>query len=184
MRRPDWLCPRCGAPVETGAPQATTRVAPPPERFPIGTRVAGGLMALAGLALAWGFAQDPSAEHRWALLAAAAVLVVLGTGALVAMAAARWTAAVAGPVAAVVVAEDLVRARFPDLFRDVLPGVLRAPLRELVGDLGLVAAASAIAFAAGALLLLAARPGRARIAAGVALALPAIAVALLRVLGR
>jgi len=182
MRRPDWLCPRCGMPVETDVPQGTTRVAAAPERFPIGPRVAGGLMVAAGLALAWGFGENPTAEHRWALLAGAAALVVLGTAALVALPAARWAAGVAGAIAAVVVSEDLVRARLPDLFRDLLPAVLRAPLRDLLGDLGLLAATSLVAFAAGALLLVVARPGRVRIAVGVALSLPAIAVAVLRVL--
>ena len=55
-RRSDWLCPRCGSPVESGvAPPRAEPSQPEEEGFPAGARIAGALLVVSGgaLATAW-----------------------------------------------------------------------------------------------------------------------------------
>jgi hypothetical protein len=74
VRQPDWLCPRCGMPVETAAWRSMARArAPEPVRelgFPLGSLVAGAVLALTSVVLAIGFARHPETAHRWTLLGA------------------------------------------------------------------------------------------------------------------
>ena len=183
-RRPDWLCPRCGMPVDAEVPRPTARPATRGEEgFPAGSRIASAIMVLAGGALAAGVARSPSAEHRWPLVAAAVVLVVLGLGSSLTISWARWTAVGAGVVAAVLVAEDLIRDRLPDLMPDPLPPVVRAWLRDLLRPLYPATLFFVLAFLAGGLLLLVGRPRRARLAIGVLLAAPLVVLQVIRVIG-
>jgi hypothetical protein len=184
-RRPDWMCPRCGAPVDTETPSTpkTVRAPAPRPGFPLGSRIAGAVMALGGAATAYGFLAQ-LAEHRWRLLASAVVLAALGVALLLKVRAARWAAAAVAVVAAAVVAEALLRQRFPDLVRDPLPALVRERLRELLRDVPLAGALSLVGFDVGALLLVAGRPRAWRVAAGVLLAAPLLVLELLRALGR
>src|SRR5512139_2842350 len=135
-RRPDWLCPRCGMPVEGGAPISRARPAPRREQgFPGGSRIAGLVMAVSGAVLAVGLAKHPAGDHRWSLLAAVLILAALGVPSLLKVSFARWAAVVLAVVAAVLVSEDLIRERAPDLLRDPLPAVIRDPLRGLIREL-------------------------------------------------
>ncbi len=181
-RRPDWLCPRCGRPVETG-------VGPPrPERpareeeagFPAGARVAGAILLASGAALAVAWVRFAGAGHRWSVAVGVAVVLALGAGALLKVSLARWAAAAVAIAGAVVLAEDLVRVRLPGLFRDPIPPALRAVLRGLSNPLYPAKIAFTFAFVAGLVLLLAGRPRRVRLALGVLLACPLLALQALR----
>jgi hypothetical protein len=172
-------------PVDAEVPRPTARPTPRGEEgFPAGSRIAGAIVVLAGGALAAGVARSPSSEHRWPLVAAAVVLVVLGLGSSLTISWARWTAVGAGVVAAVLVAEDLVRDRLPDLAGDPLPPVVRAWLRDLLRPLYPATRFFVLAFLAGGLLLLVGRPRRARLAIGVLLAAPLVVLQVIRVIGR
>jgi hypothetical protein len=185
MRRPDWLCPRCGMPVESEAnplPRKRARAAPPeyvPE-FPLGSFVAGAVLAVTGLVLAIGFARHPVTEHRWPLVAAMALLALLGLELLLKVSPARPVAIAIALLAAVLALEDLVRARAPDLMRDPLPPAARALLRDVIRALYPMNILLASGLLAGSLLLVVGRPGRARIAAGALLATPLAVVEIVR----
>src|SRR5512142_2912890 len=167
-RRPDWLCPRCGSPVESGVgpPRRSPERSPREEQagFPAGSRVAGALLLVSGGALATAWVRSPAAAHRWSVIAAVALVAALGLGSLVAVSFARWAAAVAAVATTVVVSEDLVRVRWPGLLRDPVPPAVRGFLRELTNPLYPAKIAFTFAFVAGVLLLLVGRPGRLRIA--------------------
>jgi len=188
MRRPDWLCPRCGMPVESDAPRIPKGKARPAPRsepvFPPGSRIAGAIVAVNGGALAIGFAKYPASEHRWTLLAAALILAVLGLELLLKVSLARWAAVVSAVVAAALVSEDLIRDRLPDLFRDPLPAVIRDWLRDLIRDPLPVKIPFFMGFLAGCVLLLVGRPRGVRIAAGVLLAAPLVVVEIMRAFAR
>ena len=178
-RRPDWLCPRCGMPVESEAPIRKARRAPQhdhetEQEFPGGSRIAGAIMALSGGALAIGLAKYPASEHRWPLVAAALILAVLGLELLLKVFFARWVAVVVAVMAAVLVSEDLIRHRLPDLFRDPLPPVARDFLRDLIRDPVPARILFFMGFLAGCVLLLVGRPRGVRIAVGVLLAAPLV----------
>ncbi|HSM92957.1 MAG TPA: hypothetical protein VLT47_08700 [Anaeromyxobacteraceae bacterium] len=170
VRQADWLCPRCGMPVETEAWRAAVRSrGAEPERalgFPLGSLVAGALLALTGGVLAVGFARNPGVEHRWPLLASALILVVLGLELLLKVTGARWVAIAVAAIALLVGAEDLLRVRAPELMRDPLPLALRSPLHGVLGALGPVRILSAAGLIVGGLLLLTGRPRPWRIVAG------------------
>ncbi|HEX9051219.1 MAG TPA: hypothetical protein VF841_11870 [Anaeromyxobacter sp.] len=174
-RRPDWLCPRCGMPVEPGVgPPRVARSPAEEPGFPAGARIAGAVLVVSGAALATAWARAPAAAQRGSVVAAAAVVVALGLGALLGGAFARWAAAFAAIAGAAVLAEDLVRVRLPGLLRDPVPPAARAVLRGLTNPLYPAKIAFTYAFVAGILLLVAGRPRRVRIAAGVLLALPLV----------
>jgi hypothetical protein len=184
-RRPDWLCPRCGAPV--GGDEATPIRRPPPPRelgFPLGSRIAGTILAVASGALAAALAKDPAGPHRWSLLAALLALAVLGVALLLGLGWARWVVAVSAVAAVVLAAEHLVRERLPGLLRDPLPATLRDPLRALLRELQPTSLLLVLGFASGCLLLVAGRARRVRIAAGVLLAVPLVASVLVHALAR
>lgn len=175
-RRPDWLCPRCGMPVESevSPPRNRARAAAPvyePE-FPAGSFVAGAVMAVTSLVLAIGFARHPVTEHRWPLVAAMVVLALLGLELLLKVSPARWLVIAIALLAGVLASEDLVRARLPELMRDPLPPAVRALLRDVIRALYPIHVLLASGLLAGSLLLVVGRPGRARIAAGILLATP------------
>lgn len=177
MRQADWLCPRCGMPVETEAFRSTMREsrAAEPERapeFPLGSFVAGAVLAVTSVVLAIGFARDPVTEHRWALVAAMVLLAVLGLELLLKVSPARWVVIAVAVIALTLASEDLVRARLPDLMPDPLPPALRAALQGAIRALYPLRILFASGLLGGTLLLVAGRPGRARIAAGVLLAAP------------
>ena len=176
MRRPDWLCPRCGMPVETEVRRPTQRaraVASEYEpEFPLGSFVAGAVMTVTSLVLAIGFARDPVVEHRWPLVAAMVLLAVLGLELLMKVSPARWVVIAIALVGALLVSEDLVRARVPDLMPDPLPAALRVPLREVIRALYPMNVVLASGLLAGSLLLVIGRPRRVRVAAGLLLAAP------------
>jgi hypothetical protein len=176
VRQPDWLCPRCGTLVETEAWRSTMRAtASEPAReleFPRGSVVAGAVLALTGVVVAIGFARHPVTEHRWPLVVAAALLLVLGIELLLKVSPARWVVIAGALIALIVVAEDLLRARVPDLTRDPLPPALRIALQELIHALYPMRLPLAAGLLGGTLLLVAGRPGRARIAVGVLVAAP------------
>lgn len=184
-RRPDWLCPRCGMPAGTEPPPRRPVAASPEERsFPAGSMVAGGAMAVGGLALLVGFAMGAAGGYRWAALAAGLVLVVLALELLLRVSAGRWIALAAAAVGALVAAEGLLRQAAPDLFQDPLPDPVRPLLRDLLRDLRPAGVWSVLAFAVGCLLLVVGRPGRARIAAGVVLAVPLVVIEMIWLFGR
>jgi hypothetical protein len=175
-RRPDWLCPRCGLPAESGVgPPRTGEPSPREEAgFPAGARVAGAILVASGVALAAAWVRSPAAAHRWSVVAGVALVVALGLASLLAVSFARWAAAVGGIAAAVVVSEDLMRVRWPGLLRDPVPPAVRAFLRELTNPLYPAKIAFTFAFVAGILLLLVGRPRRLRLAAGALLACPLV----------
>jgi hypothetical protein len=184
-RRPDWLCPRCGMPVGGDDPAPVRRPAPPPEPgFPLGSRVAGATLAAAAGALAATLAKDFATPHRWSLLAALFVLAVLGVALLIGLGWARWAVALSAVVAVALASEHLVRDRLPGLMRDPLPAAIRAPLQVVLRELGPTNLLLVTGFAAGSLLLVAGRPRRVRLAAGLLLAAPPIAFELVRALAR
>lgn len=175
-RRPDWLCPQCGMPVEYDAARSARRVraaaaeqGPP---FPAGSLVAGAVLAATSLVLALGLARDLATPHRWPLLAAIVLLAVLGLELLLKVTPARAAAAAAVLVAAGVFSESLVRARAPGAMPDPLPPAVRAVLRDAIGALSAARLLLVAGLLAGALVLVLGRPGRARIAAGALLAAP------------
>jgi hypothetical protein len=175
-RRQDWLCPRCGSPVESGVgPPRRGDPSPQDEAgFPAGTRIAGGILVASGAALATAWARSPAAAQRWSVVAGVALVAALGIGSLLARSFARWAAAAVAIAAAIVVSEDLVRVRWPGLLRDPIPPAMRTLLRELTNPLYPAKIALTFAFVAGILLLLAGRPRRIRIAAGALLACPLV----------
>jgi len=186
-RRPDWLCPRCGMPVETEARSPRAQRAPAPryeQKFPRGSTVAGALLVVSGGALAIGFAKLPIGEHRWPLLAAVVILAVLGLELLLKVPFARWAAVVLAVVAAVLVSEDLIRDRLPDLFRDPLPAVVRHGLRDLIRDPLPTKIPFFMGFLAGCVLLVGGRPRGVRIATGVLLAAPLVIIEITRAFAR
>jgi len=175
-RRPDWLCPKCGMPVEYDAALSSRRARAaaaehrPP--FPAGSLVAGAVMAVTSLALALGFARDPATDHPWPLVAAIVLLGVLGLELLIKVHPARWVVAAAVPISAVILSESLVRARAPGLMPDPLPPVVRAALRDAIRALSPTTLLLVAGLLVGSLVLVVGRPGRARIAAGALLAAP------------
>lgn len=181
-RRPDWLCPRCGKPVETEIPPPRARAASPDEDegYPLGSRIAGAVMIAGAGLLGAELARHAAGAHPWRSIAAAALLAVLGIAAALKRTWARWAAAGAAVLALVLLAEDLIRTRLPALLPDPVPLAIRAPVRELIRPLHPVNVALALAFAAGAVLLLAGRPGRVRLATGVALAAPLLVALAIR----
>lgn len=188
-RRDDWLCPRCRSPVETEVPPPRTVAAPqPPPRFPLGARVAGALLlatiAAFASAVARGLAVVPPGAQRWRLLAMVVALAALGLALLLKSSAARWIAVGFAVVAAVVLVEGLLRDRFPGLVRDPLPAAVRQLLRDLIRDHRPTTMLSFLGFDAGCLLLVLGRPRAVRLAAGVFLALPLLALEVLAALGR
>ncbi len=176
LRQPDWLCPRCGMPVETETWRSTMRApAAEPERaleFPLGSFVAGLVLALTSVVLAIGFARAPATAHLWALVAAMVLLAVLGLELLLKVSPARWVVIAIALIALILVSEDLLRARVPDLMADPLPPALRAALHGAIGALQPLRILLAPGLLVGILLLVAGRPGRWRIAAGVLIATP------------
>lgn len=183
-RRPDWLCPRCGMPVESDVPVQEARRAPQPQQeeereFPRGSMVAGAILAVSSGAFAFPFAKYPG-EHRWPLLAAVLILAVLGLELLLKVFLARWVAAGSAAVAAVLVSEDLLRVRLPGLFRDPLPPGVRQQLRNLIGDHSPANLLFFMGFFAGCLLLIVGRPRAVRIAAGLLFAAPLVVVEIAR----
>lgn len=174
-RRQDWLCPRCGSPVESGVGPPRKDRAPVEEPgFPVGTRVAGAILVVSAGALATAWVRSPPGEHRWSVVVAVALVAALGVGSLLELSFARWAAAIASVGGAAVLAEDLMRVRLPGLVRDPVPKAVRAALRELSNPLYPAKILLTFAFAAGILLLLAGRPRRARLAAGALLACPLV----------
>lgn len=178
-RRPDWLCPRCGMPAGTEPPRRGSAAASAEEpAFPLGSTIAGAVIAVNGLALLIGFLRHPASEYRWALLGTAAFLVLLALELLLKVRAGRWVALVAVVVAALIVSEGVVRERVPDLFRDPLPDPIRRFLRDVLRDLRTTGISFVLGFDVGCLLLVIGQPRKVRIAAGVALAVPLAALAL------
>jgi hypothetical protein len=178
VRQPDWLCPRCGTPVETEAYRSTMREPAPaaePEReqgFPMGSVVAGAVLVLTSLVLAIGFARNPVVEHRWPLVAAMALLLLLGLELLLGVSPVRWVAIGLALIALILVAEDQLRARLPELMADPLPPALRVALQGPIRALQPLRLPLAAGLLGGTLLLVAGRPRRGRIAAGVLLSAP------------
>jgi hypothetical protein len=178
VRQPDWLCTRCGQPVETeGWRSAVGGRAAGPEReraleFPLGSVVAGAVMALTSLVIAIGFARSPATAHRWALVAAAVVLLVLGVELLLKVRPARWIVIAAALMALSLAAEGVLRERVPELVRDPLPPGVRVALRSVIHALHPLRILLASGLLGGILLLVAGRPGRWRMAAGVLIAAP------------
>jgi hypothetical protein len=188
-RRPDWLCPRCGSPVETELPAPRTAPAAQPERpFPVGARIAGALLVLAtgafASALARGLAPLPPGAHRWRLLVLIAALAGLGLALLLKVTSTRWIALAVGAAAAVILAEGLLRVLWPGLVRDPLPGPVRQLLRDLIHDHQPRKLLALLGFDAGCLLLVAGRPGVLRSAAGVLVATPLLVLVILSAVGR
>lgn len=188
-RRDDWLCPRCGSPVDTDVPPPRTVAAPqPPPGFPLGARVAGALLLLTTAAFATAVARGlvviPPGAHRWRLLAVVVALAGLGLALLLKSSVARWIAVGLAGLAAVVLVEGLVRDRFPGLVRDPLPPAVRQLLRDLIRDHRPTTMLSFLGFDAGCLLLVLGRPRAVRIAAGVLLAMPVLALEVVAALGR
>lgn len=177
-RRTDWLCPRCGSPVETEvpAPAETTTRAPEPRTFPLGARIAGGLLVLTSGAMAFaatrGFSVLPPGAQRWRLLAVGVALAGLGLALLLKRSLARWVAIACAAAAAVILLEGLFRDLLPGLVRDPLPAAGRQVLRDLLGDHQPRKLLFLLGFQAGGLLLVLGRPRAVRIANGVLLALP------------
>lgn len=184
-RRPDWLCPRCGMPAGTEPPPRRAVAASAEEpAFPAGSGIAGVAIGVNGVALLVGFAVGAAGRYRWAALAAGLALVVLALELLLRVAAGRWIALVTSAAGALIAAEGMVREAVPDLFQDPLPDPIRRLLRDLSSGLRPVGISSALAFAVGCLLLVLGRPGRTRIAAGVVLAAPLVALEMIWLFGR
>ena len=176
VRQPDWLCPQCGMPVETEAWRSavgkrSTEEAPE-LGFPLGSFVAGAAMALTSLVLAVGFARNPVVEHRWPLVAAMILLGVLALELLIKVSAARWIVIAIAAIALILVSEDLLRANLPDLMSDPLPPVARAALHGALRALYPLRIGFASGLLVGIMVLVAGRPGRGRIAVGLALIAP------------
>ncbi len=183
-RRPDWLCPRCGMPASTEPPPRRTAAASAEKpTFPMGSTIAGAVMAVNAVALLIGFGRHPASEYRWAVLGTASVLGVLALELLLMVPAGRWIALVGAVGAALIVSEDVVRERVPDLFRDPLPDPIRHFLRDVFHDLRPTGISFVLGFAVGCLLLVVGRPRRMRIAAGVALAVPLAVLEMILVFG-
>jgi hypothetical protein len=188
MRQPDWLCPRCGMPVETESYRSTmreSRAAEPgraPE-FPLGSVVAGAVLALTAVVLAIGFARDPATAHRWTLVAATVLLAVLGLELLLKVSPARWVVIAVALIALFLASEELLRAWLPSLVADPLPPALRVALQGVLRALHPLRILLASGLAGGTLLLVAGRPRRWRIAAGVLLAAPLAIAEIVRWLG-
>ncbi len=184
-RRPDWLCPRCGMPAgtEPRARRAKADSADEPT-FPLGSTIAGAVMAVNGAALLVGFVRHPASEYRWALLGTAFALLALALELLLKVSAGRWIALAAAVAVALIVSEGLVRERVPDLFRDPLPVPIRRFLRDVLRDLRPMGISFVLGFEAGCLLLVVGQPRRLRIAAGVVLAVPLAVLEVLLVFGR
>jgi hypothetical protein len=174
-RQPDWLCPQCGMPVETEAWRSTVRGRSEeseeraPE-FPLGSVVGGAILVATSLVLALGFARSPVVAGRWPLVAATVLLAVLGFELLFKVSAARWVAIAIAVIALILVSEDLLRARLPDLMGDPLPAGIRAALQGSIRALYPLRILFASGLLVGTLLLVAGRPGRWRIAAGALIA--------------
>jgi hypothetical protein len=175
-RRADWMCPRCGKPVDTELPPPKPRPVAPAddEDFPLGARIAGGAMVLAAAALAAHLARLPSGGHRWPALAAAVLVALLGVGSLLGGAWARWAAGSTAVVAAVALAEELLRERLPGLLPDPLPSAARAAAGALLRPVHPLQLVPLLAFAAGVFALLVGRPRGVRIGAGLLLAAPLV----------
>lgn len=180
VRQPDWLCPQCGMPVETEAWRSAVRSrADAPEvvlGFPLGSVIAGVVLAVTGVVLAIGFARTLVVEYRWPLVAATVVLLVLGLELLFKVSSARWVAIALAGLALLVVGEVMLRARWPDLVLDPLSPAARLALDGLVGALYPLRLGLASGLLAGTIVLVAGRPGRWRIVVG-ALAAASLAVA-------
>jgi hypothetical protein len=186
VRQPDWLCPRCGTLVETEAYRSTMREpARAPERepepeFPVGSFVAGAVLTLTSVVLAIAFARNPGVDHRWPLLGATMLLLVLGLQLLLKVPPVRWIALGLALIALLLVLEDQLRARLPGLMGDPLPPALRVALEGELRALPPLSLLLAAGLVGGTLLLLVGRPGRGRIAAGVLLGAPLAVAEILR----
>jgi hypothetical protein len=156
--------------------------------FPLGTRLAGALLVVTGGAFASGaarsFATLPAGAYRWRILVTVAALAALGLALLLTVSRARWAAVLLAATAAVVLAEGLLRDVVPGLVRDPLPGPVRQVLRDLFRDHHPRRILLLLGFDAGCLLLIAGRPRAVRIAAGLLLAAPLMAVELLAAMPR
>jgi hypothetical protein len=164
-------------PVETAAWRSAvgSRAEESEERelgYPLGSFVAGVVLAITSVILALGFARNPGIEHRWTLVAALALLLVLGLELLLRVSPARWVVAAIALVALAVVAEDLLRTRLPGLMSDPLPPAIRAAMQGPIRALHPLRILLLPGLLTGTLLLVAGRPGRWRIAAGVLVAAP------------
>lgn len=177
VRQPDWLCPRCGMPVETAAWRSAVgsraeESEEPDPGYPLGSIVAGAVLGITSVVLALGFARNPGVEHRWPLVGALVLLLVLGLELLLKVSAARWVVLALALLALVVVAEDLVRVRVPGLISDPVPPAIRAAVQGPLRALHPVRILLLPGLLVGTLLLVAGRPGRWRIAAGALVAAP------------
>jgi hypothetical protein len=176
VRAADWLCPRCGMPVETEAWRSTVgsrSIEPEAElEFPLGSVVAGAALAVTAVVLAVGFARNPVVQLRWPLVATMTVLLVLGLELLLKVSAARWVAGGVAVIALGVASEGLLRLLAPGLVRDPLAPAVRTMLMGAVGALYPLRITFAMALLGGTLLLLVGRPARWRIAAGALLGAP------------
>lgn len=185
-RTADWLCPRCGMPADTEPrshrAEEEAREEEPAD-FPVGSMVAGAVLAVSGAALLVGFLKHPASVYRWPALAAASVLLVLALELLLKVNAGRWIVVVAALLVVLIASEGALRERVPDLFRDPLPDPVRRFLRDVLRDLRLTGIASVAASAASCLLLVVGRPRWPRIAAGAVLAVPLVALLILHAAG-
>jgi hypothetical protein len=188
-RRPDWLCPRCGSPVDTEVPPPRTTPPPPlAPPFPLGTRIAGALLLATSGALAIARAQKlttfAAVVRHGQLLVAVAVLAGLGVGLLLKRPVARWAAVALAVVAAVILSEGLVRDLSPGLVRDPLPAPVRQALRNLIPDHRPWKIVPLLGLDAGCLLLTVGRPRAWRVIAGVLVAAPLLVLEVISALGR
>lgn len=177
VRQPDWLCPQCGMPVETAAWRSAvgSRAEEVEERergYPLGSFVAGVVLSVTSVILALGFARNPGIEHRWTLVGALVLLLVLGLELLLKVSPARWVVLTLALVALAVVADDRVRTYLPGLMSDPLPPAIRAAMQGPIRALHPLRIHLLPGLLVGALLLVVGRPGRWRIAAGVVVAGP------------
>jgi hypothetical protein len=176
VRQPDWLCPRCGMPVETDAWRSAVGArGSEPEReleFPRGSFVAGAVLAMTSAVLTIDFARHPASPHRWQLIGAMVILGVLGLELLLKVTWARWVVIATAAIALLLVAEEQLRSRAPELMPDPLAPALRAALQDVIHLLDLPRVLLAAGLFVGTLVLVAGRPGRWRIVAGALFAVP------------
>jgi hypothetical protein len=188
-RRPDWLCPRCGNPVDTDVPPPRAPTPPPvAPGFPVASRLAGALLVLAAVAFAGPVARELATlaglAHHARLLVAVVVLAAVGGALLLGSGIARWAAVALAAVTAVILAEGLLRDVAPGLVRDPLPAAVRQALRNVIPDHHPRWMLAGVGFGAGVLLLAVARPRSWRLAAGLLLAAPLLVLRLVAALGR
>jgi hypothetical protein len=115
-------------------------------------------------------------EQRWPLVGAMVLLFALGLQLLLKVPPVRWLAIGIALVALLLLVEDQLRARVPDLMSDPLPPALRAAVQGVLRVLEPRRFLFTGGLAGGTLLLAVGRPGRGRIAAG-ALVASSLAIA-------